>query len=58
MAMLTTLLSFNGGNGTEPYSGLIADAAGDLFGTKAPFEPVKQMAAACLTRPSRDLMGG
>ena len=28
-----TLLSFNGANGTHPYSGLIADAAGDLFGT-------------------------
>src|SRR5271165_4747763 len=28
-----TLLSFNGANGTNPYSGLIADAAGDLFGT-------------------------
>ena len=35
MAMLTTLLSFNGANGTNPYSGLIADAAGGLFGTTA-----------------------
>jgi uncharacterized repeat protein (TIGR03803 family) len=29
----TTLLSFNGANGGYPLSGLIADAAGDLFGT-------------------------
>jgi len=33
MAMLTTLLSFNGTNGSNPYAGLIADAAGNLFGT-------------------------
>jgi uncharacterized repeat protein (TIGR03803 family) len=30
---LTTLVSFNGANGSEPRSGLIADAHGDLFGT-------------------------
>ena len=30
-----TLLSFNGANGASPVSGLIADAAGDLFGTTA-----------------------
>ena len=30
---LTTLLSFNGSNGTVPFAGLIADANGDLFGT-------------------------
>jgi uncharacterized repeat protein (TIGR03803 family) len=29
----TTLVSFNGANGSSPYFGLIADAAGDLFGT-------------------------
>ena len=29
----TTLVSFNGTNGAYPYAGLIADAAGDLFGT-------------------------
>jgi uncharacterized repeat protein (TIGR03803 family) len=29
----TTLVSFNGANGLYPYAGLIADAAGDLFGT-------------------------
>jgi uncharacterized repeat protein (TIGR03803 family) len=29
----TTLASFNGANGVIPISGLIADAAGDLFGT-------------------------
>ena len=29
----TTLLSFNYTNGANPYAGLIADAAGDLFGT-------------------------
>ena len=28
-----TLLSFNGANGAVPYADLIADAAGDLFGT-------------------------
>ena len=30
---LTTLLSFDGSNGTFPSAGLIADANGDLFGT-------------------------
>ena len=30
---LTILVSFNGSNGSNPYAGLIADAAGDLFGT-------------------------
>ena len=30
---LTVLQSFNGTNGANPYSGLVADAAGDLFGT-------------------------
>jgi uncharacterized repeat protein (TIGR03803 family) len=29
----TTLVSFNGSNGANPYGGLIADANGDLFGT-------------------------
>jgi uncharacterized repeat protein (TIGR03803 family) len=29
----TTLASFNGTNGLDPYAGVIADAAGDLFGT-------------------------
>jgi uncharacterized repeat protein (TIGR03803 family) len=29
----TTLVSFNSTNGADPYGGLIADAAGDLFGT-------------------------
>jgi uncharacterized repeat protein (TIGR03803 family) len=29
----TVLASFNGTNGTNPEAGLIADAAGDLFGT-------------------------
>ena len=29
----TTLVSFNGTNGTNPSGGLIADAAGDLFGS-------------------------
>ena len=28
-----TLLSFSGANGANPHAGLIADAAGDLFGT-------------------------
>jgi probable HAF family extracellular repeat protein/uncharacterized repeat protein (TIGR03803 family) len=30
---LTTLASFDGTNGSEPATGLVADAAGDLFGT-------------------------
>jgi uncharacterized repeat protein (TIGR03803 family) len=30
---LTTLVSFNGTNGANPTAGLIADAAGNLFGT-------------------------
>ena len=30
---LKTLVSFNGANGDSPGAGLIADAAGDLFGT-------------------------
>lgn len=30
---LTTLATFNGTNGKNPYGGLIADAAGNLFGT-------------------------
>ena len=29
----TTLVSFNGADGSEPFAGLIADANGDLFGT-------------------------
>jgi autotransporter passenger strand-loop-strand repeat protein/uncharacterized repeat protein (TIGR03803 family) len=29
----TTLVSFNGANGSQPLAGLIADAAGDLLGT-------------------------
>jgi hypothetical protein len=29
----TTLVNFNGANGSNPFSGLIADAHGDLFGT-------------------------
>jgi uncharacterized repeat protein (TIGR03803 family) len=32
-ATLTILVSFNGADGDEPRAGLIADAAGDLFGT-------------------------
>ena len=32
-AILTTLVGFNGANGAAPDAGLIADAAGDLFGT-------------------------
>jgi uncharacterized repeat protein (TIGR03803 family) len=31
----TTLVTFNSTNGADPYGGLIADAAGDLFGTTA-----------------------
>ena len=32
-ADLQTLVSFNGANGTQPIGGLVADAAGNLFGT-------------------------
>ena len=32
---LVTVVSFNGANGTLPFAGLSADAAGDLFGTTA-----------------------
>ncbi len=31
----TTLVNFDGNNGANPYAGLIADAAGNLFGTTA-----------------------
>ena len=34
-AVLTTLFSFTGADGQRPQSALIADAAGDLFGTTA-----------------------
>ena len=33
MATLITLVSFYAADGYAPYSGLVADAAGDLFGT-------------------------
>ena len=33
MASITTLFSFDGTHGAFPLAGLIADAAGDLFGT-------------------------
>ena len=32
-AQLTTLFSFNGSNGANPYAGLTVDANGNLFGT-------------------------
>jgi uncharacterized repeat protein (TIGR03803 family) len=32
-ALPTTLVSFNGSDGSAPFAGLLADAAGDLFGT-------------------------
>src|SRR5207249_4442414 len=35
----TTLVSFNVANGAYPYAGLIADANGDLFGTKCGLAP-------------------
>lgn len=31
--LLVTLVSFNGSNGSNPYGGVIEDAAGNLFGT-------------------------
>jgi uncharacterized repeat protein (TIGR03803 family) len=31
--LLTTLISFDNANGAHPYTGLIADAAGNLYGT-------------------------
>ncbi len=30
---ITTLVSFNGSDGSTPYAGLVADSAGNLFGT-------------------------
>lgn len=30
---LTTLVSFNGANGSSPFSGLTFDASGNLYGT-------------------------
>ncbi len=30
--VVTVLASFDGNNGTQPYAGLVADAAGDLYG--------------------------
>ena len=30
---ITTLASFNGTNGADPYAGLVEDASGNLFGT-------------------------
>jgi hypothetical protein len=35
MTTFTTLINFDGTNGKTPDAGLIADAAGDLFGTTA-----------------------
>ena len=35
----TTLISFNGANGLSPRGTLIADAAGDLFGTTSGLDP-------------------
>ena len=32
-SVFTTIATFNGTNGVTPAAGLIADAAGDLFGT-------------------------
>jgi uncharacterized repeat protein (TIGR03803 family) len=34
-----TLVSFNGGDGSRPFAGLIADANGDLFGTTSGLGP-------------------
>jgi uncharacterized repeat protein (TIGR03803 family) len=31
--MITTLASFNGGNGANPYGGLLMDSGGNLYGT-------------------------
>ena len=58
--ILTTLANFDGASGQFPNAGLIADAAGDLFGTTATggaygygavFELVNNGGAG--TRPSR-----
>lgn len=38
-ATLTTLVGFNSTDGDEPRADLIADAAGDLFGTGGVSEP-------------------
>ncbi len=34
---LTTLVNFNGSNGTAPFAGLIQDSDGNFYGTTAPF---------------------
>ena len=39
-ATLTTLVSFNGADGSEPAGSLIADADGDLFGTTSGLDPI------------------
>jgi uncharacterized repeat protein (TIGR03803 family) len=40
----TTLVSFTGADGQSPFAGLIADAAGDLFGTTEGGDPVFEIA--------------
>src|SRR5262249_17233882 len=45
---LTTLVNFNGANGSGPFAGLIADAHGDLFGT-----PASAGRTASALRPAR-----
>ena len=42
---VTTLASFNGSNGEDPFAGLIMDGSGDLYGTS-------MMAAATAMAPS------
>ena len=51
---LTTLVDFNIANGAYPYAGLIADANGDLFGTKCGLAPAGEdfPARAWVRRPS------
>ncbi len=39
-ATLTTLVSFDGADGSEPEGSLIADADGDLFGTTSGLDPI------------------
>jgi uncharacterized repeat protein (TIGR03803 family) len=47
----TTLVSFNGANGSNAYGGLIADAHGDLFGTTKP----ASIAGGAGTRPDHPI---
>jgi uncharacterized repeat protein (TIGR03803 family) len=54
---LTTLVNFDGANGANPVAGLIADAAGDLFGTTLTGGPNGYGAVFEVTRTSAGFAG-